>query len=264
MIPEAPRGDPFKEQLRESLQHETLHSRRVKIARHANVYTCGDHDDMVYFIESGQIKLLMLSPEARECLLAIHSAGDLFGELCLSEAGSRLETATAMEETILKKIPRSQFLARLSRDSLLEGFVRYLAVRIADQQQVIANLVTVDSEQRLGKTLLQLARTLGKTDQQSTRIKLKISHEELSEIVGTTRPRISLFMQRFRNLGLIEINLDRFLVINENKLTDYLARIAIAAGRHRGSRDDSLQTPLVVRQRMFPKLAERRIESKRR
>ena len=88
-----------------------------------------------------------------------------------------------MEETILKKIPSSRFLACLSRDSLLEGLVRYLAVRIADQQQVIANLVTVDSEQRLGKTLLQLARTLGKKYQQSTRIEL--SHDELSEMVGT-------------------------------------------------------------------------------
>jgi CRP-like cAMP-binding protein len=209
IIPQTPRTDPFKEQLRESLQRETLHSRRVKIARHANVYTCGDQDEMVYFIESGKIKLLMLSSEGKECLLAIHSAGDIFGELCLSGSGPRLETATTMEETILKKIPRSQFLARLSRDLLREGLVRYLAVRIADQQQVIANLVTVDSEQRLGKTLLQLARTLGKKDQQSTRIELKISHDELAEMVGTTRPRISLFMQRFRNLGLIDTNLDR-------------------------------------------------------
>ena len=201
---------------------------------------------MVYFIESGEIKLLMLSPEAKECLLAIHSAGDLFGELCLSGSGSRLETATAMEETILKKIPSSQFLARLSRDSLLEGFVRYLAERIADQQQVIANLVTVDSEQRLGKTLLQLARTLGKRDQQNTRIELKISHDELSEMVGTTRPRISLFMQRFRNLGLVETNLDRFLVIREKKLTDYLVHIAITAGHHRRSRDYSFQSRPVL------------------
>jgi CRP/FNR family transcriptional regulator, cyclic AMP receptor protein len=74
---------------------------------------------------------------------------------------ARLETATAMKQTILKQIPCSQFLGRLSRDSLFEGFVRYLAVRIADPQQVIANLVTVDSEQRLGKTLLQRVRTLG-------------------------------------------------------------------------------------------------------
>ena len=72
-----------------------------------------------------------------------------------------LETATAMKQRILKQINCSQFLGRLSCASLFEGFVRYLAVRIADQQQVIANLVTVDSEQRLGKTLLQRARTLG-------------------------------------------------------------------------------------------------------
>jgi CRP/FNR family transcriptional regulator, cyclic AMP receptor protein len=108
---------------------------------------------------------------------------------------------------------------------LSEGFVRYLAVRIADQQHVIANLVTADSEQRLGQTLLQLARTMGKKDPRSIRIELKISHDELSAMVGTTRPRISFFMQRFRNLGLIETNSDHFLIIKENKLTDYLAQI---------------------------------------
>ena len=177
-------------------------------------------------IDFGQIKLLMLSSEGRECLLAIHTDGDIFGELCLSGLGSRLETATAMKPTSLKQMPCSQFFARLSRDSLFEGFVQYLAVRVADQQQIIANLVTVDSEQRLGKTLLQLARTLGKKDPRSSRIELKISHEELSEMVGTTRPRISLFMQRFRNLGLIERNREHFLIIKENKLTDYLAQIA--------------------------------------
>jgi CRP-like cAMP-binding protein len=104
--------------------------------------------------------------------------------------------------------------------------VQYLAVRIADQQQVISHLVTVDSEQRLGKTLLQLARKLGKQDPRSVRIEQKISHEELSEMVGTTRPRISKFMQRFRNLGLIERSAENFLIIKEKKLTDYLAQIA--------------------------------------
>jgi CRP-like cAMP-binding protein len=226
MIQQTPQADQFKQQLRDSLQRETLNSRAVKIARHENVYTCGDQDEKVYFIESGQVKLLMLSSEGKECILAIHSAGDIFGELCLSGLGARLETATAMKQTILKQIPCDQFFTRLSRDSLFEGFVRYLAVRIADQQQVIANLVTVDSEQRLGKTLLQLARTLGKKDPRSIRIELKISHEELSEMVGTTRPRISMFMQRFRNLGLIETNKDHFLIIKEAKLSAYLAQIA--------------------------------------
>ena len=226
MIQQTPQADKFKQQMRESLLQETFNSRAVKIARHANVYTCGDQDETVYFIESGQIKLLMLSPEGKECLLAIHGTGDIFGELCLSGLGARRETATAMEETILKKVPCHEFFTRLNRDSLFGGFVQYLAVRIADQQQVIANLVTVDSEQRLGKTLLQLAATMGKKDPRSIRIELKISHEELSEMVGTTRPRISLFMQRFHNLGLIERNKEHFLIIKEKKLTDYLAQIA--------------------------------------
>jgi CRP/FNR family cyclic AMP-dependent transcriptional regulator len=225
-IQQTPKAEEFRHQLRSSLQHETLNSRAIKVARHDNVYTSGDQDEMVYFIESGQIKLLMLSADGKECLLAIHSDGDIFGELCLSGLGARLETATAMKATILKQIPCSQFFARLSRDALFEGFVRYLAVRIADQQQVIANLVTVDSEQRLGRTLLRLARTMGKKDPRSIRIELRISHEELSEMVGTTRPRVSLFMQRFHNLGLMETNKDRFLVIKEKKLADYLAQIA--------------------------------------
>jgi CRP-like cAMP-binding protein len=226
MIQEKPQADLFKQQMRESLRQETLNSRAITIAKHDHIYTCGDNDEMVYFIESGQIKLLMLSPGGKECLLAIHAAGDIFGELCLSGLGVRLETAIAMDETVVKQIPCSKFFARLGSDALFEGFVQYLAVRIADQQQVIANLVTVDSEERLGQTLLQLARTMGKKDPRSIRIELKITHEELSEMVGTTRPRISLFMQRFHNLGLIETNADHFLIIKEKKLAAYLAQIA--------------------------------------
>jgi CRP/FNR family transcriptional regulator, cyclic AMP receptor protein len=226
MIQQTPQIDRFKQQLRESLQRETMSTRGIKIVRHANVYTCGDQDGMVYFVENGQIKLLMLSSEGKECLLAIHGDGDIFGELCLSGLGARLETATAMKATTLKQIPCSQFFDRLRRDLLFEGFVRYLALRIAEQQQVIANLVTVDSEQRLGQTLLQLARTMGKRDPRSIRIELRISHEELSEMVGTTRPRISVFMQRFHHLGLIETNENRFFIIKENKLTRYLEQIA--------------------------------------
>lgn len=226
MIQETPQSDLFKHQISESLRKETFNSRAVTIAKNDNVYTCGDTDEFVYFIESGQVKLLMLSPEGRECLLAIHASGEVFGELCLSGIGERLETATAMEETVLKQIPCSKFFSRLNTDNLFEGFIRYLAVRIADQQQVIANLVTVDSEQRLGKTLLSLARTLGKKDPRSIRIELKITHEELSEMVGTTRPRISVFMQRFKNLGLIELNEDQYLIIKEKKLVDYLSQIA--------------------------------------
>jgi CRP/FNR family transcriptional regulator, cyclic AMP receptor protein len=112
MIQETPQADLFKQQMGESLRQETLNSRAIKIARHDHVYTCGDKNELVYYIENGQVKLLMPSPEGRECLLAIHTAGDIFGELCLSGLGARQETAIAMEETTLKQIPCSKFFAR--------------------------------------------------------------------------------------------------------------------------------------------------------
>ncbi|HET8671014.1 MAG TPA: Crp/Fnr family transcriptional regulator [Candidatus Saccharimonadales bacterium] len=226
MIRENPASDHFKEQMRNSLQNETRNSSAINIAKHSNIYTVGDEVALVYFIESGEVKLVMLSSEGKECTLAIHSSGDIFGELCLSGLAGRLETATAMEDTVLKQIPCARFLERLTKDSLLEGFIKYLIVRVAEQQEVIANLVTVDSEQRLGMTLLQLARKLGKKDPRSIRIALRISHEELASMVGTTRPRISVFMQRFRNLGLIETSAEHHLIIKEKKLTSYLASIA--------------------------------------
>jgi CRP/FNR family cyclic AMP-dependent transcriptional regulator len=225
MIQEASQSDQFKEQMQGSLFNETKNSSPIKVGKHDQVYTAGDERETVYFIEKGQIKLVMASSEGKECMLAIHGPGDVFGELCLSGLGGRLETATAMEDSFLKEIPCTKFLDRLAKDGLLQGFIKYLAVRVADQQAVIANLVTVDSEQRLGTTLLQIARKLGKKDPRSIRIELKISHEELASMVGTTRPRISVFMQRFRNLGLLEYNTEHHLIIKEKKLNAYLASI---------------------------------------
>ena len=225
MIQSIPQIDHFKQQLQAALPQEIAHCHTRKFAKHAYVYTCGDQDGAIYFIESGQIKLLMLTPDGKECLLAILTAGDLFGELCLSGLGERQETAVAMEATAVRVIPCAHFLLLLNRDGLLSGFIQYLAVRIADQQEMIANLVTVDSEQRLGKTLLHLARKLGKQDPRSIRIEQRITHEELAAMVGTTRQRVCEFMRHFRKLGLIEIGNERFLIVKEHNLMAYLDQI---------------------------------------
>lgn len=225
MIQDLPGIALFKSQLQDLLLKESLDYPNIKLARHTNVYNCGDKDGKVYFIESGQVKLVVASLEGKECILVIHHKGDIFGELCVSDSGERIEAAITMQETCLRQIPSSKFLMHLSNNSLLEGFVKYLATRIASQQQVISNLVTVNSEQRLGKTLLYLAQSLGKQDLHGILIPLKISHEEFSAMIGTTRPRISLFMQRFHKLGLIETTKEHFLIINEYKLVNYLAQL---------------------------------------
>jgi hypothetical protein len=88
-VQQTPQTDLLKQQLRDSLLRETRRFRPVKFAKHENVYNSGDEDHMVYVIESGQIKLVTLSPDGKECLLAIYSAGDVFGELCLADLGPR-------------------------------------------------------------------------------------------------------------------------------------------------------------------------------
>ena len=225
MIREIPLVDQFKQQLRAVLPQEAHHYRTRQFARREAVYTCGDQDDAVYFVTSGQIKLLMLSPDGKECLLAILTAGDIFGELCLSGVCERTEMAVAMTKATVMLIPCAQFFACLSRNKLLEGFVQYLALRIADQQEMIATLVTADSEQRLGKVLLQLARNLGQQDPRSIRIEQRISHEELAAMVGASRSRVSTYMHQFRELGLIELSSERFLIVKEHKLMDYLTQM---------------------------------------
>jgi CRP-like cAMP-binding protein len=223
-----PQPCDFKGRLHESLKRSTLNFPTVHVHKQQHVYVCGEPALSVYFVQSGQIKLLMLSPEGKECLLAIHTTGDIFGELCLSRSDPRQETATAMGNTTLKRIPSAAFLAHLGGNSLVEGFVQYLANRVSEQQQVISHLITVDSEHRLGETLLMLARKLGQPDPRSTRIEQKITHEELSEMVGTTRPRITAFMHKFRALGLVETTHQHFLIVKERKLSEYLAGVGLS------------------------------------
>src|SRR5437870_5949757 len=119
----------FRQLLRRSLERR-VNLRTIRVASHQPIYVSGDSAEMVFFIRSGQIKLLMLSPEGKECLLAIHTAGDTFGELCLAGSSPRQETATAMEETTLKQIPCAQFLLHLTNNSLVQEFVQYLATRV--------------------------------------------------------------------------------------------------------------------------------------
>jgi len=224
MIQQTRELDEFKKRLRESLQLRGLGFSTLRLARHSNVYACGDLAETVYFLESGQVKLVMPSPHGKECLLALHTAGDLFGELSLEGRRRRQDTARAMEDTNLRSIPCANLFSHLHRHSLLEGFVGYLAARVAEQQGVIGSLMMVDCEHRLGETLLALGRKMGRPDPRSTRIEQKITHQELSEMVGTTRPRITRFMLAFRALGFIEITPEHFLIIREQKLADYLAR----------------------------------------
>jgi CRP/FNR family cyclic AMP-dependent transcriptional regulator len=223
-----PTGEPLVlvDHLRQAVSHGELKALTIQLQRHQSVYSTGDNAEMIYLIESGQIKVVMVSAEGKECLLTIYTRGDLFGESCLALPRARPETATAMGNTTLRGINYRDFLEYLDTNSFYAEALEYLAKRLLERQLVITDLVTADSEHRLGNVLLRLSSRLGKRGPLNVRIEHRISHEELSHIVGTTRPRISQFISKFRNLGLIETSAERILVIKERQLADYLTRTA--------------------------------------
>lgn len=196
----------------------------VRLRKQTNVYTCGDEDMMLYWIQSGCVKLVLTSSTGKECLLDVYSSGDFFGESCLAGLDFRLETAITMEDTILRRVAAQSFITAMDCAEL-RGFIRQLNRRSLEHMLSITDMVTMGSEFRLGKTLLRLAARLGTTHPAGTLISCRISQEELSHMVGTTRPRITEFMNRFRALGLVRISTARRLIIKEPALLSHLASL---------------------------------------
>jgi CRP/FNR family transcriptional regulator, cyclic AMP receptor protein len=223
-------AEQFKLQIRELLLRDTLHARIVKVARHDHLYRCGEYDEDVYLVVSGLVKVLIHTPEGRECLVDIYPAGEIFGELSLCGQIVRLETAVAMQESTVKVISSRAFLSMLRHESLLSGLAQYLASRMEEQQRIITSLLTANCEQRLAMTLLRLARRLGQKDPRSMRIAHRMSHSELAKMVGTTRTRVGQFLKRFRGLGLVAVTGELHLIVSESKMSRYLEGLA--------SRDD--------------------------
>jgi CRP-like cAMP-binding protein len=208
--------------LRDVFDRESLADTRVRVDAQQSVYATGDQDDALYLIESGQVKLSMSSAEGQDCLLAIYTAGEVFGESCFTGSGKRFESATAMQPTLVRRASRRDFLAEVDRAAATEALLRHLALRLADRQTAIFDLITMDSERRLAKVLLDFAEKLGTPEGAYLRLDQRVSHEELSQIVGTTRPRVTAFMQRFRKLGLIETT-GRSIGVHPQRLHDFLA-----------------------------------------
>lgn len=220
----------LKLQIRRLFQAGASDIRTIKLGRNDFVYASGVRDSMIYCVESGRVKELLISSEGKKCLLAIHGAGDIFGESCLYGPMSRIEMVTAMQATVLKKMPSRIFLELLKRHSLMDGIVQYLAHRIREQQEAIATSLTANSEQRLAKTLLYMASRHGGSADRGTRIQ-RLRQEELGEMVGTTRSRTGFFLKRFRGLGLVELSDDRSLIVWENKLATYIESFEFPYGK---------------------------------
>ena len=167
------------------------------------IFSQGDAAGAVFYIEAGKVKLTVVSQQGKEAVIAIVERGAFFGESCLAGQTIRTMTATAVEECNLVRIDK-EAMGRVLHDepAFMELFMGYLLARTIRIEEDLVDHLFNSSEKRLARALLLLAH-FGKDGQPETVI-AKISQETLAEMIGTTRSRVSFFMNKFRKLGFIE------------------------------------------------------------
>ena len=181
----------------------------------AVIFSQGDAAADVFYIQSGSVKLSVLSRTGKEAVVAVLGKGDFFGEGCLAAQPRRIATASAMSASAVLVVEKPQMLEMLhTQTALAERFLAHMLARNIRVEEDLVDHLFNSSEKRLARVLLLLAR-YGKADQ-PLRIP-KMSQETLAEIVGTTRSRVNFFMNKFRDLGFIEYNGD--IKVNSSLLT---------------------------------------------
>jgi len=167
------------------------------------VFAQGDRSDAVFYIQKGKVKLTVLSKSGKEATIGILNEGDFFGEGCLTGQPIRLCSATAVTECSVMRIDKSAMIDVLHREhSFSDMFVAYLLTRTIRYEEDLVDQLFNSSEKRLARILLLLAH-FGKDGHHEVAVP-NISQETLAEMIGTTRSRVSFFMNRFRKLGFID------------------------------------------------------------
>jgi CRP-like cAMP-binding protein len=175
------------------------------VRKNETVFLQGEEADKVFYIQKGRIKLVVLSEQGKEAVVGILEAGQFFGEGCLTGNTRRLSTTTALEDCVITAITKPAMLALLrSEPGFSKLFLSYLLTRNSRIEADLVDQLFNSSEKRLARLLLLLANFDKEGGPQP--IKVQVSQEVLAEMIGTTRSRVSFFMNKFRKLGFISYN----------------------------------------------------------
>jgi CRP/FNR family cyclic AMP-dependent transcriptional regulator len=177
----------------------------LELRKNQTIFTQGDAADTVFYIQKGRVKLTVLSEQGKEAVVAILEPGQFFGEGCLNGQQLRIATTTAMERCVITSITREAMVSVLHEEpDFSELFMAYLLTRNSRIEGDLIDQLFNSSEKRLARLLLLLAH-FGKEGSPQP-INPSISQETLAEMIGTTRSRVSFFMNKFRKLGFISYN----------------------------------------------------------
>jgi CRP-like cAMP-binding protein len=177
----------------------------VTLPKKHKIFAQGSVCDSVFYIQEGSVKLTVVSKSGKEATIGIMNPGDFFGEGCLTGQSLRMMAATTMSDCSLMRIDKQSMIETLHAErSLSDVFLAYVLSRNVRYEEDLVDQLFNSSEKRLARLLLLLAQ-FGKEGKKE-KVIAKMSQETLAEMVGTTRSRVSFFLNRFRKLGFIEYN----------------------------------------------------------
>jgi CRP/FNR family cyclic AMP-dependent transcriptional regulator len=169
------------------------------------VFLQGDSADAIFYIQKGKVKVTVVSEQGKEAIVAFLGADEFFGEACLAGQEQRITTVTAIADSVVTRLEKAALVAVIHKEpAFSEMFIAHLLARTIRVEADLVDQLFNSSEKRLARVLLLLA-NFGK-DGKPEPIIAKISQETLAEMIGTTRSRVSFFMNRFRKLGFIAYN----------------------------------------------------------
>ena len=169
------------------------------------VFAQGDPADAVFYIQSGKVKVTVLSEQGKEAVVAMLGTNDFFGEGCLAGQMRRIATAATMTDSVVVRLEKAAIVRVIHQEPAFSGmFIAHLLARAIRVEADLVDQLFNSSEKRLARLLLLLA-NFGKEEKPEP-ILAKISQETLADMIGTTRSRVSFFMNKFRKLGFIDYN----------------------------------------------------------
>jgi len=190
----------------------------LAFAKKRTIFVQGDSSDAVFYLQTGRIKLTVVSKSGKEATIGILNEGAFFGEGCLTGQPLRLCAATALTQCSVMRIEKKSMMEVLHREhAFSDMFVAYLLSRNIRYEEDLVDQLFNSSEKRLARILLLLAH-FGKEGAPETLI-ANISQETLAEMIGTTRSRVSFFMNRFRKLGFVDYHSGGGLQVHSSLLS---------------------------------------------
>lgn len=183
------------------------------------IYMPGDPGDSVFFVNGGRVKISRVTPDGKELTIAYRGPGEVFGELCIVDGRHREEMAEAMENALVTQVPRERFEKLLQvHVGLAYAMTKVMCERRREVERKMEDLVFKDVNAKLAELLLDLCENYGVDDDRGTLVAVKITHQEMANLIGSTRETVSLTLSQFKRSKLIATDGRKVIVTDRDGL----------------------------------------------